>query len=185
MIKKSLRFQEAFQRGLKAIIIKKSLALLIRKAKKVVLDCSGKALEAVLTGDDKPFVIKPNTEELSQLVGREVSDDVEELKEILQDDLFTGIDWVVVSLGSKGAFAKHGDHYYRVTIPKIDVVNPVGSGDSTVAGIASAIIHNLSDKDFLRHANALGMLNAQEKVTGHVNMTNYENLFNQIQVEEV
>ena len=31
---KSSRFQEAFQRGLKAIIIKKSLALLIRKAKK-------------------------------------------------------------------------------------------------------------------------------------------------------
>ena len=66
-----------------------------------------------------------------------------------------------------------------------DAANPVGSGDSTVAGIASAIIHNLSDKDFLRHANALGMLNAQEKVTGHVNMTNYENLFKQIQVEEV
>lgn len=42
------------------------------------------------------------------------------------------------------------------------MVNPVGSGDSTVVGIASAIVHNLSDKDFLRHANALGMLNAQE-----------------------
>lgn len=171
--------------GLESDYYQKVIGLANSQGKKVVLDCSGKALEAVLTGDDKPFVIKPNTEELSQLVGREVSDDVEELKEILQDDLFAGIDWVVVSLGSKGAFAKHGDHYYRVTIPKIDVVNPVGSGDSTVAGIASAIIHNLSDKDFLRHVNALGMLNAQEKVTGHVNMTNYENLFNQIQVEEV
>lgn len=56
-----------------------------------MLDCSGKALEAVLTGNDKPFVIKPNTEELSQLVGREVSDDVDELKQILQDDLFAGL----------------------------------------------------------------------------------------------
>ena len=49
-----------------------------------MLDCSGKALEAVLTGDDKPFVIKPNTEELSQLV-KEVTGDVADLKEILQD----------------------------------------------------------------------------------------------------
>ena len=73
--------------------------------------------------------------------------DVADLKEILQDDLFAGIDWVVVSLGSSGAFAKHGDKFYRVRIPKIKVVNPVGSGDSTVAGIASAIIHNLSDGD--------------------------------------
>ena len=163
----------------------KMIAQANSQGKKVVLDCSGKALEAVLTGDDKPFVIKPNTEELSQLVKKEVTGDVADLKEILQDDLFAGIDWVVVSLGSKGAFAKHGDKFYRVRIPKIKVVNPVGSGDSTVAGIASAITRNLSDGDFLRHANTLGMLNAQEKMTGHVNMANYENLFNQIQVEEV
>lgn len=151
--------------GLENDYYQKVIGLANSQGKKVVLDCSGKALEAVLTSDDKPFVIKPHTEELLQLVGREVTGDVDELKEILQDDLFAGIDWVVVSLGSKGAFAKHGDYYYRVTIPKIDVVNPVGSGDSTVAGIASAIIHNLSDKDFLRHANA-GLLLAYEK-TGY------------------
>ena len=34
-------------------------------------------------------------------------------------------------LGANGAFAKHGDVFYKVDIPKIDVVNPVGSGDST------------------------------------------------------
>lgn len=171
--------------GLENDYYQKIIELANSQGKKVVLDCSGKALEVVLTSGDKPFVIKPNTEELSQLVGKEVTDDVNELKEILQDELFAGIEWVVASLGSRGTFAKHGDKFYRVTIPKIDVVNPVGSGDSTVAGIASAIIHNLSDEDFLRHANALGMLNAQEKMTGHVNMANYENLFNQIQVEEV
>lgn len=171
--------------GLCPTYYQKMIAQANSQGKKVVLDCSGKALEAVLTGDDKPFVIKPNTEELSQLVKREVTGDAADLKAILQDDLFDGIDWVVVSLGGKGAFAKHDNHFYRVTIPKIDVVNPVGSGDSTVAGIASAITHSLSDKDFLCHANVLGMLNAQEKVTGHVNMKHYENLFNQIQVEEV
>ena len=64
------------------------------------------------------------------------------------------------------------------------MVNPAGSGDSTVAGIASAIVYNLSDKDFLRHANALGML-MPRKTHVMFNMTNYENLFNQIQVEEV
>ena len=67
--------------GLESDYYQKVIGLANSQGKKVVLDCSGKALEAVLTGDDKPFVIKPNTEELSQLVGREVSDDVEELKE--------------------------------------------------------------------------------------------------------
>lgn len=153
--------------------------------KKVVLDCSGQALQDVLDQSEKPFVIKPNTEELAQLVGREVTDDIEDLKATLNQDLFDGIEWIIVSLGAKGAFAKHGDKFYRVRIPKIEVVNPVGSGDSTVAGIASALVQGFSDADLLKRANVLGMLNAQEEMTGHVNMSNYETLFNQIQVEEV
>ncbi|MQK16934.1 tagatose-6-phosphate kinase, partial [Escherichia coli] len=84
-----------------------------------------------------PTVIKPNTEELSQLIGKEVTDDIQELKSVLSGQLFQGIDWIVVSLGAQGAFAKHNDKFYRVRIPKIKVVNPVGSGDSTVAGIAA------------------------------------------------
>ena len=153
--------------------------------KKVVLDCSGATLVSALKSPEKPFVIKPNTEELSQILGQEISDDTAELKEALSKEIFAGVEWIIVSLGSKGAFAKHDDKFYRVTIPKIDVVNPVGSGDSTVAGIASALIQDFSDEDLLKRANVLGMLNAQEKITGHVNMANYDKLFSQLQVEEV
>ena len=39
-----------------------------------------------------------------------MSKNVEDLKEVLQDsDSFDGIEWVIVSLGANGAFAKHGD----------------------------------------------------------------------------
>lgn len=151
----------------------------------VILDCSGKALEETLTSSEKPTVIKPNTEELSQLLHQEITDDCDDLKEALRQPLFDGVEWVIVSLGSKGAFAKHKDTFYRVTIPKIDVVNPVGSGDSTVAGIASAYVSGVSDQELLKKANVLGMLNAQEKQTGHVNLANYEKLFNEIKVTEV
>ena len=153
--------------------------------KPVVLDCSGAALQAVLESDHKPTVIKPNNEELSQLLGREISEDLEELKAVLQEPLFEGIEWIIVSLGANGAFAKHGDTFYKVDIPKIQVVNPVGSGDSTVAGISSGLFHKESDQDLLKKANVLGMLNAREKMTGHVNMSNYQTLFNQLTVKEV
>ena len=99
--------------------------------------------------------------------------------------LFDGIEWVIVSLGANGAFAKHGDVFYKVDIPKIDVVNPVGSGDSTVAGIASGLYHHESDADLLKKANVLGMLNAQEAQTGHVNMGHYDALYQQLIVKEV
>lgn len=119
--------------------------------KPVVLDCSGAALQAVLESPHKPTVIKPNNEELSQLLGREVSEDLDEL----------------------------------VDIPRIQVVNPVGSGDSTVAGISSGLLHKESDAELLIKANVLGMLNAQEKMTGHVNMANYQVLYDQLIVKEV
>lgn len=161
------------------------LALAEKAGKPVVLDCSGQALATVLKSEHKPQVIKPNNEELSQLLNKEVGKDMEQLREVLTDPLFDGIDWVLVSLGAAGSFAKHGDTFYRVTIPKIEVVNPVGSGDSTVAGIASALYHEESDQALLKKAMVLGMLNAQETVTGHVNMANYDNLYQQIKVEEV
>ena len=53
--------------------------------KPVVLDCSGASLEAAIQAAVKPTVIKPNNEELSQLLGKEVSKNVEDLKEVLQD----------------------------------------------------------------------------------------------------
>ena len=162
---------------------------LVERAKKarkpVVLDCSGVSLEKALAAPIKPTVIKPNNEELSQLLGYEVTKDLDQLKEVLQSNLFKGIDWVIVSLGADGAFAKHGDVFYKVDIPKIEVVNPVGSGDSTVAGIASALYHQEGDQALLTKANVLGMLNAQEATTGHINIHRYDDLYQQINVKEV
>lgn len=163
----------------------KMVEISTKNNKKTILDCSGESLIATLKAENKPYVIKPNTDELSEIFGVKVTDDIEELKGLLSNELFTGVEWVIVSLGANGAFAKHGDKFYKVNIPKIEVVNPVGSGDSTVAGIASALVHEVSDEDLLKKANVLGMLNAQEKQTGFVNLNNYQKLFEKIEVIEV
>lgn len=172
-------------KGLPKDFYSKMIDICNQYQKPVVLDCSGEALLEVLKGQSKPTVIKPNIEELSQLLNIEVTGDPSELKASLDRDIFDGVEWVIVSLGSKGTFAKHFNSYYKVSIPKIKVVNPVGSGDSTVAGITSALYHAESDKELLKKANCLGMLNAQEKQTGHINLANYSALFESIEVEEV
>lgn len=119
-----------------------SQMLQICQEKPVVLDCSGEALTEVLKGEVKPRLIKPNTEELAELLGRRISTDIEELKAALTDPIFTGIEWIVVSMGGDGAFAKHHKKFYLVTIPKIAVVNPVGSGDATVAGLTAYLFND-------------------------------------------
>ncbi len=54
-----------------------------------------------------------------------------------------------------------------------------------MAGIASGLFHKETDQELLIKANVLGMLNAQEKMTGHVNMANYQGLYDQLIVKEV
>ena len=178
-------FSGSLPKGLAEDTYAQLTAIALKKGIPVVLDCSGKALETSLKAEGKPTAVKPNTDELSQLLQREVPGNVDALKEALSEEIFTGIEWIIVSLGKDGSFARHGNHYYKVDIPAIQAVSPVGSGDSTVAGIASGLLHGLSDEDLLKRANTLGMLNAMEKATGHVNMEHYEELYRQITVTEV
>lgn len=151
----------------------------------VVLDTSGDALLAAVKHVNQPYLIKPNSEEVASLLGIPAITNLAELKTSLQSDLLRDIPVIVVSLGSDGAFVKAGDTFYKVDIPKIAVKNPVGSGDATVAGLVSGIYHQQPLTDYLKKAMVLGMLNAQEETTGHVNLANYDDFYRQIKVYEV
>ncbi|MDO5088845.1 MAG: tagatose-6-phosphate kinase [Leptotrichiaceae bacterium] len=153
--------------------------------KSTILDCSGEALTSVLKSPYKPKVIKPNAEELSLLVNKKISQNSVELKNILSNSFFSGIEWIIVSLGKNGCFARHHDKFYKVNIPQIKAVNPVGSGDATVAGIASALETGKNDRELLKIGNTLGILNAMEKMTGYVDIEKYDDVFNNIQISEI
>lgn len=151
----------------------------------VLLDSSGETLKASLTGDKKPFLIKPNQEEIAQLIQQPI-EDLKQLKQILMENqLFTGVEWIVVSLGADGALVKHGTHCYRLTIPKIDVVNPVGSGDSTVAGLASAISKKASDIEIMTTGMTTGMLNTIEKQTGFIDTNLFTEYYGKVLIKKL
>ncbi|RPA59348.1 tagatose-6-phosphate kinase [Aerococcus agrisoli] len=151
-----------------------------QKNKKIILDSSGSSLMAVLQNKHRPSVIKPNINELSDILGYKLSEDNDSLKSALSTQIFDGIEWIIVFLGANGAFAKHHSSYYRIDIPNISVINPVGSGDSTVAGIAAALDNQLDDISLLKQAMTCGMLNTMESITGHIDLKNFNNLFNQV-----
>lgn len=153
---------------------------------KVLADTSGESLRQILKGEQKPYLIKPNLEELEGLLGQKFSlEKLEEIQTALSQPLFEGIEWIVVSLGKAGAIAKHRDAFYRVTIPTIQVVNPVGSGDSTIAGFAYGLSQKLNTEELLKICMAAGMANAQEKKTGHVDPINVQQHFENIEVKKI
>ncbi|SCA96799.1 1-phosphofructokinase [Bacillus mycoides] len=151
----------------------------------VIVDTSGEPLRQVLNHNVKPFAIKPNISELFQLFGMEVEESTSSLKQLLNNKLFHGIEWIVVSMGAAGAFLKHGADYYRVTIPGIEVMNPVGSGDATVAGLAVALKRKQAVSDILKTAMTTGMLNTMEEVTGYINPEKFGQFFEMVEVIKI
>lgn len=151
----------------------------------VIMDSSGEPLKQAMVHKEKPFAIKPNTAELSQLLGINMEAGIIDLKQALNHELFTGIEWIIVSMGSEGAFVKHGEDYYRVTIPKVEVVNPVGSGDATVAGLAVALHQHQTVETVLKTAMTTGMLNTMEAGTGYINVNKFKQYFDLVKVEKI
>lgn len=155
------------------------------KQVKVLLDCSGPALEATLAHENKPYLIKPNLTELGQIVGQKLTGDVQELTTVLTQKRFEGISCIVISMGAQGAFVKYEGHFYQVQIPKIKVVNPVGSGDATVAGLAVGISEGKTIEEILATAMTTGMLNTMEAQTGYISMEHFDTYYQQVHVKKI
>lgn len=150
--------------------------------KKFILDTSGEALKLGAKG--APFLVKPNKEELEKLVGHNISNE-DEIAEGAKHLLDKGINIVVVSLGSEGAMAFSGDYAYKVKVPKVNAVNPVGSGDSMVAGFSVSILRKYDFETMLRLAAACGTANAMERETGKVNIDNVRRIMKGIKIEKM
>ena len=81
--------------------------------------------------------------------------------------MFKDVD-VFVTLGSEGAIIKLKESIYQATLPNINAVNPVGSGDATVAGIAYSVEHDLDPVTTIQTALACGTSNAMQAATGNI-----------------
>lgn len=97
----------------------------------VVVDTSGSALKHVMKNN--PFLLKPNHYELGELFGKELST-VEDILPYGKKLIAQGVQNVIVSMAGEGALLFTNDGVYEATVPKGQVVNSVGAGDSLVAG---------------------------------------------------
>ena len=150
--------------------------------KPFLLDTSGEALVKGMAA--KPYFIKPNTDEIRAIRGTDVSSDEDVVREV-QRFMAEGIKLPVVSLGARGSIAGYNNHVYKITVPKIQCKNPVGSGDSFVAGVAVGLERGMAVEDVLSLGAACGTANAMEDESGFVRREIVDDLFSKIQVEQL
>ena len=123
----------------------------------MLVDTSGPALLAAI--DAAPDIVKPNIDELEELLGRRpVGDDA--IVAAARSLLERGVRTVAVSMGPRGAIFVEGVQAVLALPPKVAVKSTVGAGDAMVAGLIDAKLQglDLAESARLATAYALGAL---------------------------
>ncbi|MHC5228542.1 1-phosphofructokinase family hexose kinase [Enterococcus sp. LJL99] len=128
-----------------------------------------------------PNFIKPNIHEISDIARKEFSQKTDLIDYVCSYD-FNNIETVMISCGAEGAIFKTQDSIYDISIPKIEILNPTGSGDATVGGYAYALENNFPLEDRIKYAMACGMSNAQHQRVGFINKENVATFMEQITI---
>lgn len=127
--------------GLPDTIYGQLIEILKGQRVKVLLDSSGAALREGIKA--LPDAIKPNLEELSQLMGKSLEKE-NDIRKAIAELLAGGIKQVVVTLGSQGAIIADKEQTLRVRPPAVIVKSTVGAGDALVAGFVVGQTRGLS-----------------------------------------
>jgi sugar/nucleoside kinase (ribokinase family) len=96
-------------------------------------------------------ILLPNEREACKLAQTE---DVERAAEVLSQKVSV----VVIKRGSQGATARAGKEKHTAFPPVVDLVDPVGAGDSFDAGFIHQFIRGAKVEDCLKFANIAGAL---------------------------
>lgn len=171
-------------KGVPEIFYQQLLDIAADASKPVLLDTKSNLIQNALENQRIPFLIKPNQEEFAELIEKYCPSGNDMIK-ALRGPVFEAIPWVVITLGKAGAIVKHGNTIYQVVCPAVAAVNPVGSGDAVIAGLAAGYRRNLKEKDFIRFGMVMGVLNALQEKTGNISVDLLESYSKQIEIREI
>jgi 1-phosphofructokinase len=148
----------------------------------VVLDTSGRPLRDAIAA--RPEVMKPNVDELSELVGHTLRTTAEicGAGELLLDG---GVRRVVVSMGGSGAVFVDRGQALVARPPKVEVRSTVGAGDAMVAGLLFATLQNLPLEEVARTATAAGAYAVTRIGTGVEDPAAWRELMADVEIESL
>ena len=139
--------------GISVAAAKAFLARLRDKNAKIVIDCKSFTLADLF--ELKPWLIKPNQEEISEYFETAVSTP-EQAAAIAQKLSDKGIENAMISLGEQGALLARSGEVWQAVPPGIEAVSTIGAGDSSIAGFLAAAAKGAAPEECLKNAVAYG-----------------------------
>jgi len=148
-----ITFTGRVPRGISLDAVKAFLSEMQSKGAKIVLDSKSFGLEDIY--ELKPWLIKPNQEEISEYFGCEIQNIWEAAKKV-QMFAENGVTNTMVSLGRQGALLLTGGKQYLASPPEIQPMSTIGAGDSSIAGFLAATVAGEKPENCLKTAVAFG-----------------------------
>ncbi len=145
-----------------------------------VVDAQGPALLSAL--EARPGLVKPNRAELAATTGRSVESDADAVA-ALRELAARGAQRVVVTAGRLPTLAFDGQTVWRVSVPGVAAVNPIGSGDAFTAGLVSRLVRGDDLGEACRWGTAAGAANALSLLAGEVARADVERLARAVDVQ--
>lgn len=149
---------------------------------RVLLDTSGPALALACAAG--PYLVKPNAAEARELTGLPV-DGPGEVRAAALAVHRRGATNVLVSLGKRGAVLSDGERAWQAAPPSVVERNPVGAGDSMVAGLVWSLARGMALPEALRWAVASGAAAASLAGTAFGSASMVEELARRVEVAEI
>ena len=136
------------------------------KKVEVIIDISSVKLKELLKY--KPFLIKPNDEEVEAIFGWKINDESDAVDAL---DKLTGLGCqnVLLTLGDKGSYFSNGKDIYFANTQEVELLSSACAGDSALAGFLSLFIENQSDiENALKRSSATGANVAESPGIGNL-----------------
>lgn len=155
-----------------------------KKNIKVILDISSPKLKCLLKY--KPFLIKPNDEEIADIFGIIVRDE-EDIKDVLKYLYEQGAQNIFLTLGEKGSYFYNGRNIYYASAHKVKLLSSACAGDSALAGFLSIWLEDINNEEniekALKRASATGANVAESNAIG--DLKKVEEYMNEIKIRRV
>ncbi|MCX8065708.1 MAG: 1-phosphofructokinase family hexose kinase [Candidatus Hydrogenedentes bacterium] len=135
---------------------------------KTILDSYGPEFEQGLKSH--PYLVKPNLKEAEDFFKSPLptlQDQIEAIETFVKK---YKVAIACISLGANGCIATDGEAYLHAIPPRIEEINPVGSGDALVAGLAIGVIKKYPLPISVKLGVALGTANAMRWEIGKFNI---------------
>jgi 6-phosphofructokinase 2 len=149
-----------------------------RKNAKLIVDASGDALKKAI--EEGAFLLKPNLNELSSLVGKKQLN-INEVKSLAMEIISKGkCEIIIVSLGAKGAMLISKNITEIIVPPAVIRNSTIGAGDSMVAGIVYYLSIGKNILDAAKYGVACGTAATMNLGTELCKKEDVEKLYNEI-----